>query len=63
MWEQVVTWLHQYSVWLQNHEVLTNALRNVATTLGIVLGGGFAFYKFVLEGSFSRRLQPNMYLL
>lgn len=47
--------------WLKDNEAQTNAIRNLATTLGILIGGSFALYKFVFEGAFSNRLQPNVF--
>lgn len=58
-----VGWLYLGSIlravlsWLGHNETQATAFRDLVAGLGVLVGGIFALYKFVLEGALTRRLQ------
>lgn len=46
-------------LYLQEREAWANSFQAVVTPILLAIGGVFALYKFIFEGAFSRRLQPD----
>jgi hypothetical protein len=46
-------------LYLQEREAWANSFQAIATPILLAIGGLFALYKFIFEGAFSRRMQPN----
>src|SRR3712207_2186937 len=50
---------NQVPLYLQEREAWANSFQAIVTPILFVIGGLFALYKFIFEGAFSRRMQPN----